>query len=628
MPIGFADLLQTNAQYVNGLNKGIVSTDDVYGGLRSKIDDWTDLHLSTKTNDNNVTYYTFQDDGTGAAPGQFKAYSTMFYVADGRALVEDSGAAANFIRLDASGNYVSSGGTKYVVPSSGTAEPEYWVLSDPTEIGGTGTGTDKLPTFTITGTQGSNSTAIPAGYSKLQVLTNAAADPGGSGYNSTIGVDTDLDTSGAQVIDTISLTDGVVVSDITTRTLLLSDLGYTGDTDANNYSHPTQTAITIDSDTGALTNATVISDIDIDFTIDTLGHVTAATYTTATRDLTLANLGYTGAADANNYSHPNHTGDVTSTGDGATVIADEAVTLAKMAHIATASFLGRNTAATGDVEVLNMTTAKSMLSVDDLVTLSGVSDGDTNLGTFSGSTIGDNLTIKAALQALETQVDSNSNNSGTTNLSVGTTNATTLILSSSTQDNSGVTIPVHADGVAGIITDAAQTIHGNKTFNDNVTITGNLTVTDSTSYVNIQEENVYIKDALITLGITDADTSTVDGTAASSDVGIEAYKQNHDGSAHPTLTFNITDNYWTVHNKDHAASTQNKIAEKFTATVTAAATNAITHNLNTRDVIVQCRIASTEEIVLVKYICNTDQQTTIYFGAGTVGTSVDVVIIG
>ena len=59
MPIGFSDLLQTNAQYVNGLNKGIVSTDDSYGGTRSAISNWTNLHLDTKTNDNGVTYYTF-----------------------------------------------------------------------------------------------------------------------------------------------------------------------------------------------------------------------------------------------------------------------------------------------------------------------------------------------------------------------------------------------------------------------------------------------------------------------------------------------------------------------------------------------------------------------------------------
>jgi len=37
------------------------------------------------------------------------------------------------------------------------------------------------------------------------------------------------------------------------------------------------------------------------------------------------------AASANNYSHPNHTGDVTSSGDGATTIANDAVTGAKIA---------------------------------------------------------------------------------------------------------------------------------------------------------------------------------------------------------------------------------------------------------------------------------------------------------
>jgi len=67
----------------------------------------------------------------------------------------------------------------------------------------------------------------------------------------------------------------------------------------------------------------------------------------------------------NNYSHPNHSGDVTSTGDGATVIANNAVTLAKMAEMATASLLGRSTAATGDPEVLSKATALALLNVED-----------------------------------------------------------------------------------------------------------------------------------------------------------------------------------------------------------------------------------------------------------------------
>ena len=71
---------------------------------------------------------------------------------------------------------------------------------------------------------------------------------------------------------------------------------------ANNYSHPTHAGDDIDIDTTALTGATVISDLDLNITTDTLGHVTDANATVATRALTLANLGYTGATDANKFA--------------------------------------------------------------------------------------------------------------------------------------------------------------------------------------------------------------------------------------------------------------------------------------------------------------------------------------
>ena len=44
-------------------------------------------------------------------------------------------------------------------------------------------------------------------------------------------------------------------------------------------------------------------------------------------------------------------------------------------------------------------------NVGDLVTLSGVAQNAEDLGTFTGSTISDNVTVKAALQALETAVE-------------------------------------------------------------------------------------------------------------------------------------------------------------------------------------------------------------------------------
>lgn len=86
-----------------------------------------------------------------------------------------------------------------------------------------------------------------------------------------------------------------------------------------------------------------------------------------------------GALSASNLSGTNTgdqtitgTGDVTGSGTGsiAWTIATGSVTLAKMASMATASFLGRNTAGTGAPEVLSEATAKTMLG------LSGTNSGD------------------------------------------------------------------------------------------------------------------------------------------------------------------------------------------------------------------------------------------------------------
>lgn len=47
------------------------------------------------------------------------------------------------------------------------------------------------------------------------------------------------------------------------------------------------------------------------------------------------------------------------------------------------------------------------LSVDHLITLSGVGESSDDLGTFTGSTISDSRTIKQALQELETEIEAN-----------------------------------------------------------------------------------------------------------------------------------------------------------------------------------------------------------------------------
>ena len=109
------------------------------------------------------------------------------------------------------------------------------------------------------------------------------------------------------------------------------------------------------------------------------------------------------ATGANNYSHPNHTGDVTSTGDGATVIANGAVTNAKMANVSTATLKGRSTAGTGSPEDLTATQARTLLNVANGAT---ANDTDANLknrsnhtGTQAQSTVTNLTTDLAAKQA-------------------------------------------------------------------------------------------------------------------------------------------------------------------------------------------------------------------------------------
>jgi len=82
------------------------------------------------------------------------------------------------------------------------------------------------------------------------------------------------------------------------------------------------------------------------------------------------------------YTHPNHSGDVTSLADGATTIGNDKVTYAKMQNVsATDRILGRDTAGAGDVEEITPSNLRTMINVEDGATnigsLTDISDVDT-----------------------------------------------------------------------------------------------------------------------------------------------------------------------------------------------------------------------------------------------------------
>lgn len=169
---------------------------------------------------------------------------------------------------------------------------------------------------------------------------------------------------------------------------------------------------------------------------------------------------------------PALTGDVTTTvGTVATTIANNAVTLAKMADIATASFLGRNTASTGDPEVLSMATAKTMLGLASTLTqgsvvfagVSGVQTEDN--ANFFWDDLNNRLGIGTATPTQKLEVTGNVFiNAGTANLflkdiNTGWQSASTTVITP--QNNNSIRSTTFTSGLVGWNWSAAGDVEAN-----------------------------------------------------------------------------------------------------------------------------------------------------------------------
>ena len=112
---------------------------------------------------------------------------------------------------------------------------------------------------------------------------------------------------------------------------------------------PTDTVLSVNGNTGAITAAQIATAVE------------AASDSNTFTDADHTKLDGI-AASANNYVHPNHSGDVTSSADGATTIADNAVTLDKMAGLARGKIIYGNSS--GDPAALAIGSANQVLTSD------------------------------------------------------------------------------------------------------------------------------------------------------------------------------------------------------------------------------------------------------------------------
>ena len=137
---------------------------------------------------------------------------------------------------------------------------------------------------------------------------------------------------------------------------------------ANAYVHPNHTGDVTSAGGGATTIAdNVVTNAKLaDMTANLIKGRISTTGDpqdlTATQVRTILNV----ADGANNYTHPNHSGDVTSAGGGATTIASNVVTNEKLSDMVQATIKGRASGAgTGDPVDLTAAQARTILNVED-----------------------------------------------------------------------------------------------------------------------------------------------------------------------------------------------------------------------------------------------------------------------
>ena len=203
--------------------------------------------------------------------------------------------------------------------------------------------------------------------------------------------------------------------------------------------------------------------------------------------------------------------------------------------------------------------------IDNIMTLLGETKDDTNLGTFTGSTISDNITVRAALQDLETAVD-NALGGGAAAASVNT-------VTRSTDASHFVTFVTDDNGSAtqeNIFTDAglAYNPSSNLLTVGALTVSGNLTVEGTTT--SISSTTITVDDKNLELGSVDTPSDT---TADGGGITLK-------GATDKTINWiNSTDNWTSSESFDLVSGKEYKIANTSVLSATTLGSAVVNSSL-------------------------------------------------
>ena len=411
----------------------------------------------------------------------------------------------------------------------------------------------------------------PAHGGTFDVIDSVTSDP--TGHITAVNVKT----------VTLPSDNNTVTNAFTTHTVTDADSGYTWAETGSAVAESTSDTLTWVSGTGI--------DVDVDATSDAIriahadtSALTGAQGSTGISSITVDGNGHVTAVTGttyNNYVHPNHTGHVTSTSDGATVLTVSAIT-------------GQTPLTAG------------LLSTDELV----LSDG----GVIKRMDVS---VIEAYMQA---NLTFTSDNDTKYDLSVlaGAVNTSIIRLATSTGPvvNDDITISGTDDEIT--VTESGNIISIG--LPDNVIIAGNLTVNGTTTTVNTEE--VLIADNILVLNSNEAGTP-------SQAAGVEVERGTE---ANVQLRWDEADDDWEFQAYDHAGTPvlqTYKIPTSYQTTIGngVATSIPVSHNLGTKNVIVQLWDTSSFDTVFASVVRNSTNQVTISFSLAPTTGDITVLVI-